>query len=143
MSHSNRFKVIANVVLLLPACQRRSQTRFSFQSAHVEQIDGSDFVRVTLTQQAIDSIGLQTTAVKERQGSPTAKTVPYSSLIYDTHGGTWVYTNHSPRVFVRQEVKVARIEGDDVLLLEGPDVGTVIVSAGVAELYGSEFGLDQ
>lgn len=69
----------------------------------------------------------------------TRKVVPYSALIYDPNGETWVYTSSSPRTFVRQEVEVDYIEGDMAVLDEGPSPGTVIAVVGVAELYGAEF----
>ena len=60
-------------------------------------------------------------------------------IIYDAHGGTGVYTSPKPRTFVRQKISVDRIDGDWVLLDEGPAVGTSVASVGVAELYGTEF----
>lgn len=67
------------------------------------------------------------------------KVVPYSALIYDPNGDTWVYTSPTPRTFVRQEVEVDYIEGHMAVLDEGPPTGTVIAVVGVAELYGAEF----
>ena len=67
------------------------------------------------------------------------KVVPYSSLIYDPHGQTWVYTSPKPRTFIRRKVEVDYIEGNVVVLDDGPPTGTVIASVGVAELYGTEF----
>jgi hypothetical protein len=67
------------------------------------------------------------------------KVVPYSALIYDPDGDTWVYTSPKPRTFVRYEVEVDYIEGDMAVLDEGPPTGTVIAVVGVAELYGAEF----
>jgi hypothetical protein len=68
----------------------------------------------------------------------TRTAVPYSALIYDTQGETWVYTSPAPRTFVRHKVDVDDIEGDVAVLDEGPPIGTVVVSVGVAELYGAE-----
>jgi hypothetical protein len=67
------------------------------------------------------------------------KVVPYSALIYDPDGDTWVYMSPAPRTFVRQEVEVDYIDGDMAVLDEGPPTGTVIAVVGVAELYGAEF----
>ena len=72
-----------------------------------------------------------------------SKVVPYSALIYDPNGQTWVYTSPKPRTFVRQKVDVDYIEGNLEVLNEGPPLGTVIVSVGVAELYGAEFEIGQ
>lgn len=67
------------------------------------------------------------------------KVVPYSALIYDPNGDTWVYTSPTPRTFIRYEVEVDYIEGNMAVLDEGPPTGTVIATVGVAELYGAEF----
>lgn len=75
-------------------------------------------------------------------GSGMQRTViPYSSLIYDLHGDTWIYTSPAPLTFVRERVTVDYIDGDNAILAEGPGAGTEIVSVGVAELYGTEFGV--
>jgi hypothetical protein len=108
--------------------------------ATVEHIDGSELSRVTLTEKAIERIALETAELSERQlDGATYKVVPYSSIIYDPQGRTWVYTSPQPRTFVRAEIDVHRIEGDSVYLNDGPAVGTVVASVGVAEVYGSEF----
>ncbi len=65
--------------------------------------------------------------------------VPYSSLIYDPHGQTWIYTSPQPRTFIRQKVEVDHVRGNRAILSEGPPAGTVLASVGVAELYGTEF----
>jgi hypothetical protein len=67
--------------------------------------------------------------------------VPYSALIYDLQGNTWVYTSSEPLVFIRQPVVVDYIDGDNVVLLQGPPVGTDVVTVGVAELYGADTGV--
>lgn len=108
--------------------------------ATVEHLEGSELSRVTLTEKAIERIDLQTTTVREEVANGARrKVVPYSSLLYDPHGRTWVYTSPQERSFVRQEVVVDSIRGDNVYLKEGPAVGTVVASVGVAELYGTEF----
>ena len=64
--------------------------------------------------------------------------VPYSALIYDPKGQTWVYTNPQPRTFVRHKVDIDRIEGNTIVLNDGPPPGTTIASVAVAEIYGAE-----
>jgi hypothetical protein len=67
--------------------------------------------------------------------------VPYNAVIYDLKGDTWVYTSPAARTFVRQHVKVDYIDDDTAILTEGPAVGTNVVSVGVAELFGAEYGI--
>ena len=62
-------------------------------------------------------------------------------MLYDPQGRTWIYISPQPRTFVRFQVDVDRIEGDRVFLRDGPPLGTVVASVGVAELYGAEFGV--
>ena len=67
------------------------------------------------------------------------KVVPHSSLIYGAHGDTWVYTSPEPLTYIRHPVSIDYIENDLAVLSDGPDVGTDVVTVGVAELYGTEF----
>ena len=66
------------------------------------------------------------------------KVIPYAAVLYDPHGNTWTYTNPEPLVFVRHRIDVEFIEGDRAVLREGPAVGTTVVTAGAAELFGVE-----
>ena len=67
------------------------------------------------------------------------KVVPYSAVIYDEHGNTWVYTSPKPLEYVRAPVTIDFIEGDVAVLKDGPPNGTAVVSVGAVELYGTEF----
>lgn len=69
------------------------------------------------------------------------KTVPYSAVLYDLSGDTWVYTAPTPLTFVRQPIKVDYIEGDLAILSEGPPAGTPVVTVGLAPLIGVETGV--
>ncbi len=69
------------------------------------------------------------------------KIVPYSSVLYDVRGNTWVYINPKPLVFVRHAITVDFIEGDNAVLTDGPAIGTKVVSVGAPELYGAETGI--
>jgi hypothetical protein len=66
------------------------------------------------------------------------KVIPYAAVLYDAHGNTWTYTNPEPLVFVRHRIDVEFIEGDRAVLREGPAIGTAVVTAGAAELFGVE-----
>jgi hypothetical protein len=130
-------------VLPLAACsQHDSHAAHAEHPAQVDKIEGSELSRVTLTEKAAERIDLKTTAVGEQDVDGTLrKVVPYSSLIYDPKGRTWIYTSPQPRTFVRQQVEVDRIDGDQVFLADGPAAGTQIASMGVAEIYGAETGV--
>jgi hypothetical protein len=140
-----RLTVMGMIVSVLPlaACsQHDSQAAHGEHPAQVDKIEGSELSRVTLTEKAAERIGLQTAAVGERElDGAMHKAVPYSSLIYDPQGRTWIYTSPQPRTFVREQVEVDRIDGDWAYLVEGPAVGTEVASVGVAEIYGAETGV--
>jgi RND family efflux transporter MFP subunit len=74
------------------------------------------------------------------QGTTVATVAPYSSLLYDIHGGSWVYENPGPGVFVRSRVEVDYIADNLAVLRRGPAIGTAVVTEGAAELFGTEFG---
>jgi hypothetical protein len=66
------------------------------------------------------------------------KVVPYSAVIYDVRGETYVYTQTASQTFVRQRVSLDRVDGDRALLVEGPPAGTQVVTVGATELFGTE-----
>lgn len=67
--------------------------------------------------------------------------VPVGALLYDLNGETWVYTNPEPLHFLRYPVQVDYIQGDMVVLLDGPQVGTEVATVGVPELFGTDTGV--
>ncbi|MFT3711668.1 MAG: efflux RND transporter periplasmic adaptor subunit [Archangium sp.] len=73
-------------------------------------------------------------------GEMASLSVPWSAIAYDINGGTWVYEARGGQAFVRRRVQVRARAGDDALLASGPAVGTNVVTVGVAELLGVEFG---
>lgn len=66
--------------------------------------------------------------------------VPWASVLHDINGGTWVYENTAPQVFVRRPVEVRDVVDRIAVLSRGPAPGTRIVTSGAAELFGTEFG---
>jgi hypothetical protein len=100
---------------------------------------------VTLTEKAAERTGIETAAVTEagavREGSSGTLAVPYASIWYDPKGGVFVYVVTAPLSYVRAPITVEYVEGDQAILSAGPEVGTEIVTQGVAELYGAETGL--
>ena len=141
MQHIHKWFVIAALifgVMQFTACQSHHEGHHAEHPAEVEEIPGSNLKKVTLTEKAIQRIDLKTDKVREQQGK---KVVPYSSLIYDPKGETWVYINTGNRSYMRHKVVVDYIDGNLAYLKEGPSVGTVVASVAVAELYGTEFAV--
>jgi multidrug efflux pump subunit AcrA (membrane-fusion protein) len=76
-------------------------------------------------------------ALRDKQESVV---IPWSAVVHDIYGGTWVYVTAAPHKFVRRRVQIAFVVDDLAVMDNGPAVGQQIVSTGVAELFGTEFG---
>ena len=72
------------------------------------------------------------------QAQATRKIVPFSSVLYDADGKTWAYVNTKPQTYERAPVTIETIEGDDVVLTDGPPTGAAVVTDGAVEIYGTE-----
>lgn len=96
---------------------------------------------------------VDSTAQELTQGQPVfvkfslAKTgagpsiIPYSAVIYGLNGETWAYINPEPLTYVRHPITVDYIEGGQAFLLDGPPLGTPVVTVGAALLYGADTGV--
>lgn len=67
--------------------------------------------------------------------------IPWSAVAYDIHGGAWVYEQIAPQTYAHRRVQVRAVVGNDAVLESGPAVGAKVVTVGVAELFGTEFGV--
>lgn len=74
------------------------------------------------------------------RGEEEGLVVPWSAIIHDIHGGTWVYENSAPQTYLRRRVEVRFVAGANAVLSRGPAPGGQVVSVGAAELFGTEFG---
>ncbi|MGH2742786.1 MAG: hypothetical protein ACRDN8_09930 [Thermoleophilaceae bacterium] len=108
----------------------------AYEPSKLSAVAGSDDLqRVTFTAEGARRTGLETASVGRRDGQAV---VPYAALIYDAEGKTYVYTSPKHRTYLREQVAVARVEGERVLLSRGPPAGTAVVTVGAAEVYGAE-----
>ena len=73
-------------------------------------------------------------------GAKESTTLPWSAVVFDVHGGTWIYTQTAPRTYARKRVVVRYTSGADAVLASGPAVGTMVVATGAQELFGAETG---
>lgn len=136
--------VLILVALPLAACSQKSAGASSERPAVIEDIEGSDFKRVVLTEKAAERLDIQIALVSEEQVDGTQRLViPYAALIYGLNGETWAYIRPEPLTFVREAIIVDYIEGDIAVLLVGPAIGTEVVTVGGALLYGAETGVSK
>ena len=150
MEHLNRWLVAVFLATTSPqiaGCEKQAATYTKTEPAHVEPIEGSKFSRVILAQKAMERLGVETEPVREIEVAVEGdsvgkrKVIPYSAVLYGVNGETWTYTSPKSRTFVRHHIEIDRIDDDLAILLEGPPVGTAVVSVGVMELYGTEIGI--
>src|SRR5215218_4029667 len=132
--------LIAGVVSL-SACGEASsgydyETASHHEPAKLEPIKGTDVQRVIFDAEGAERVGLQTAPIRK---NGQEKIMPYAALIYGADGNTYTYTAPEPLTFVRQEIKIDHLDGDSVVLSEGPPAGTEVVTVGVDEVYGTEF----
>ncbi|MBL0115699.1 MAG: efflux RND transporter periplasmic adaptor subunit [Sphingomonadales bacterium] len=66
--------------------------------------------------------------------------VPAAAILSDIYGGEWVYVLTKPHVYERRRIEVARMSQGNALVTRGLDAGAKVVTAGAAELFGTEFG---
>jgi len=159
---------VVALVIVVPvasfwAASRRSSAPAAISPSNgrpvtLKPVAGTDLQRVVLSARAAERLGIKTVPVGRVEGPPAptgsglaawpapAKSpntyhtvVPYSAVLYDTDGETWVYTNPEPLVFVRSRVRIDHIDGDRAALADGPPPGTMVVMVGGAELFGAEF----
>jgi multidrug efflux pump subunit AcrA (membrane-fusion protein) len=136
-----RWLILIAVLFILPlsACAPEAPTEEEEKPVQLEPITGTDLNRITLTEKAAERLGLETVTVVTKQVDGAERLIiPYAALLYDPSGQAWVYVNDGPLVFVRQTITVDSIDGDQVILSEGPQAGTNVVTLGATELFGSE-----
>ena len=68
-----------------------------------------------------------------------ALVLPFNAVLHDIHGGQWVYARTGDHSYTRRRIQVARVAGSDAILSSGPPAGTMVVTDGSAELFGTEF----
>lgn len=65
--------------------------------------------------------------------------VPFSAVLWDAQGGTWLYLRAGDDEFRRQRVELGRRIGDDVVIERGLSAKNEAVVTGAQSLYGEEF----
>jgi len=66
--------------------------------------------------------------------------VPLAAIVYDIYGGTWTYVAKDSLHVVRTRVELGEIVDGRAVVVRGLTPGMRVVTAGAAELFGTEFG---
>ena len=126
-------------LLLLSGCGGSSDTE-SAGPAVVEEVEGTDLSKITLTPEAAERLDIKTAAVT---ANGAGRIIPYAAVLYSPTGETWAYANPEGLTFVRAPIVIEHIDGTRAMLSKGPAAGSKVATAGVAELYGAELGIDE
>lgn len=128
--------------LTLAACGQEPVEAAHDSPATVEEIEGSELKKITLTAHAAERLDIQTAEVERTTVDGADRlAIPYGAVVWDASGATWTYTSPEELVFVRAPISLERIDGDEAILTDGPAPGTVVVHVGAAELWGTETGV--
>jgi cobalt-zinc-cadmium efflux system membrane fusion protein len=72
-------------------------------------------------------------------GNAEQSSIPWSAVVQDIYGSSWVYEQIGENKFTRRRVQVKQVVDSWATLEQGPPLGTTIVVTGVAEIFGTEF----
>ena len=113
-------------------------------AAQVDVGDGSQPATITITEDAEDRLGIETTPVvagPARSGQPATLVIPYAAVVYDADGEAWTFASPAPLTYKRAPIVIASIKLDSAFLISGPPPGTAVVTVGASELVGMEAGI--
>jgi hypothetical protein len=130
---------LAALALPLSGCAKVTREEEQGEkAARVEKV--GDTNKVILLAQAAKRLGIETRAVTQDGAHDT---VPYSAVIYDAEGHSWVFTTSEELSYVKAPITIDHIDGDKAILTAGPAVGTAVVTQGAEELFGVEDGIGE
>ena len=118
-------------------------------AVRVEDTPGTEAKTLVFTDEAKAHLDIQTEPVREieasREGAAVGLRVaiPHSAVIYDAEGDTWVYVSPAPDTFIRKQVVIDFMNADHIFLSSGVTANDTVVTVGVPELQGAEFGVGE
>ena len=118
------------------------------EAAAVERVKGRDVKLVILSRAAAERLAIRTAPVRRirihtHRGVTVREVVPYSAVLYGANGRAFVYTSPRPLTYLRAPIRLSDIRGNGAIISAGPPAGTAVVTVGVPELYGTEFGVTE
>ncbi len=81
-----------------------------------------------------------TVTLNTQNQSTHALTLPWSAVVFDIYGGSWVYTQKSKYTYERKRIFLDYVSGHQAIISEGPPEGSMVVVNGALELFGVETG---
>ncbi len=154
MKHPARACLVAGAAAILTGCGSAPPPP---PPATVTHVPGSAVARLHLTGRAIERLGIATQPVQmvggaadkaagTAAGQGSAGTgghelIPYSAVVYDTDGSAWTYVNTGAGNYMREPITITDIRGNAAVLSSGPPAGAEVVTAGAAELLGTEYDI--
>lgn len=66
--------------------------------------------------------------------------VPFAAVLFDIYGGAWVYERIAPQQYARRRITIRDVIGNMAIIDDALPIGAQVVTAGAAELFGTEFG---
>ena len=124
--------VMALLALAPAACKQAEAVEVEHYQASKISPGEHGHPNVTLTKLAAEQISLETTPIEDNR-------VPYASVLYDAAGGQpYVFVNSEGLTYHREDVTIEKIKGDTVVLGDGPEAGTRVVTVGVPQIHGAE-----
>jgi hypothetical protein len=119
------------------------------EAVQVEDTPGTDAKTLIFTEQALAHLDVKTEPVRELQVTRRGEAIglrlaiPHSAMTYDAEGRPWVYVKEDPDTFLRKSVEIDFMDGDYVYLGGGLQAGEEVVTVGVPEMQGAEFGVGE
>ncbi len=106
--------------------------------ATVELAEDGGPATLRVAQEAVERLGIDTAPVG---GSSGSLSIPYAAVVYDADGQSWTFVELEPGVYQRAPITITSVDGPNVWLSQGPEVGTPVVTVGAPELVGVEAGI--
>ncbi len=131
--------LIVALCVAIAACSKVEASESTYKDpATLTEIEGMPNKEVTFTKRAMERIGVESKPIGD---APDGRVVPYSALVYEPDGSTWVFTETKPGSFLRVPITVVNIRANEVVISDGPASGTLVATVGVSELFGAEHEL--
>jgi len=105
--------------------------------AHSEEMEDGNY-KVILSSKAAERLDVQTLSVEKTQW-----TIPYSAIVYDVYGKTWVYEEIEPFTYIRRQINISGVIDSLATLSKPLKYDMTIATVGVPELYGVEDGIGE